>query len=74
MWDEFIKAIAENRASNVDQTAREALNSIGSRSALEGATGSQFVTMRGKFLEEYVRRLRVKRANVLALPLEARGG
>lgn len=68
MWDEYIHAIDENRASKVDPVAREALTSIGSRSALEGATGSQFVTMRGKFLEEYSRRSKLARGKVLALP------
>jgi hypothetical protein len=69
MWDEYIHAIAEDRKSNVDQIARDALNSIGSRSALEGATGSQFVTMRSKFIEEYTRRSKTKRATMLALPV-----
>jgi hypothetical protein len=69
MWDEYIHAIAEDRASKVDQIARDSLNSIGSRSALEGATGSQFVTMRSKFVEEYTRRSKLKRAAVLALPV-----
>jgi hypothetical protein len=69
MWDEYIKAISEDRASKVDQIARDSLNSIGSRSALESATGSQFVTIRSKFVEEYTRRSKAKRAEILALPV-----